>query len=159
VLYAPAETGAVVAAAEIAAAKHGLSLTARSVEGVRNPVDSIGALASEVDVLWGLADSHVFTPQTTGPLILATLRRHLPLIGLSAAHVRAGALAALSCDYADVGRQTGELVARVLRGEAPGDVPVSAPRTVSLAINLRSAEHLGVAIPSDVRADAAEAMQ
>ena len=83
------------------------------------------------------------------------MRRRVPLIGLSAAHVRAGALASLSCDYDDVGVQTAELALRILAGEKPAAIPITTPRRVTLAINTRTAEHVGVAIAPDLAAEAA----
>ena len=35
-----------------------------------------------------------------------------------------GAIAAIGFNYYDVGRQTGKIVVRVLKGEKPGDIPV-----------------------------------
>jgi len=77
------------------------------------------------------------------------------LIGLSTAHVRSGALAALYCDYRDVGAQTGDVVERVLRGERVEAIPVAPPRRYDLAVNQRTAELLGVTIPPDVARAAA----
>jgi putative ABC transport system substrate-binding protein len=73
--------------------------------------------------------------------------------------VRAGAVAALYCDYADIGQQTGEMALRVLRGERPGAIPVAVPRTVSLALNLRSAHHLNLDIPPALEAEAREVIR
>jgi putative ABC transport system substrate-binding protein len=81
------------------------------------------------------------------------------MIGLSVAHVRAGTLAAASVDYADVGRQTGEMAGRLLRGAAPADLPIGAPRRVSLALNLHTAEHLGITVPPDLVLGAAEVVR
>jgi putative ABC transport system substrate-binding protein len=107
----------------------------------------------KVDALWTVADSGVFTPQTTPTLLLAALRHRMPLIGLSPGHVRSGALAALVVDYEEVGRQTAELVVRVL--EAPSsEVPVTAPRRVTLALNLKTAELLGLQIPKELLEEA-----
>lgn len=155
VLFHPTETGAIAEAAVAAAAQSGLTLVTREVDDAGNAVASLGALMEEVDAVWAVADGHVFTPQTTPALILAALRRRVPLIGLSTAHVRSGALAALYCDYKDVGAQTGELVQRVLRGERAEAIPVAPPRRSDLAVNQRTAELLGVAIPEDVAHDAA----
>lgn len=155
VLFHPMETGAIAAAAVGAAVPYGLTLVTRPVDDAGNAVAALGALMEEVDVVWAVADGHVFTPQTTPALILAALRRRVPLIGLSTAHVRSGALAALSCDYRDVGAQTGELVQRVLRGERAENVPVVPPRRHELAVNQRTAELLGITIPEDVARDAA----
>ncbi len=155
VLFNPAETGAIVSAAVGAAASHGLTLVAREVDDAGDAVAAFATLMEGVDAVWAVADGHVFTPQTTPTLILAALRRRVPLIGLSTAHVRSGALAARYCDYRDVGAQTGELVQRVLRGERAETIPVTGPRRSDLAVNQRTAELLGITIPADVARDAA----
>jgi putative tryptophan/tyrosine transport system substrate-binding protein len=159
VLYHAAETGLVVEAARRAAPAQGLTLVAHAVEQPGNAVTALGELMEEVDVVWTVADSHVFTPQTTSALILAALRRRVPLIGLSTAHVRSGALATLYCDYEDVGRQTGEVVQRLLDGARPEDVPVAGPRKVSLALNLRTAQHLGLDVSPPLVSEALEVVR
>jgi putative ABC transport system substrate-binding protein len=155
VLFHPAETGAIAAAAASAATQTGLTLVTREVGDAGEAVAALGTLMEEVDVVWAVADGHVFTPQTTPALILAALRRRVPLIGLSTAHVRSGALAALYCDYRDVGTQTGDVVRRVLDGERVDAIPVTPPRRFDLAVNQRTAELLGVTIPPDVAREAA----
>jgi putative ABC transport system substrate-binding protein len=155
VLFHPAETGAIAAAAATVAAQNGLTLVAREVADAGEAVTALGSLMEEVDAVWAIADGHVFTPQTTPALILAALRRRVALIGLSTAHVRSGALAALYCDYRDVGAQTGAVVERVLRGDRVEAIPVAPPRRSDLAVNQRTAELLGVAIPPDVAREAA----
>lgn len=159
VLFHPEETGAVVEAARGAAAKRGLTLVAKAVGEHDDVVDALETVMEDVDVVWSVADGHVFTPRATPALILASLRRGVPMIGLSTAHVRAGALAAIYCDYEDVGAQTAALALRVLRGASPESVPITTPRRVALALNLRTAERLHVTLPSDVEAEAEETIR
>lgn len=159
VLYHAPETGAVVESIRAEASRRHLVLEARDVDDPRDALTALTTLMAEVDVVWAVADSFVFAPQATSALILASLRHRVPLVGLSAAHVRAGALAALSCDYADVGRQTAALVLRVLRGESAARIPVEHPRTVRLALNLRTAQHLGLTVPADLVAEADEVVR
>ena len=87
------------------------------------------------------------------------LRQGVPLVGLSASHVRSGALAALVCDYADVGRQTAALALRVLRGESAARIPVDHPRKVGLVLNLRTARHLGITVPPALVQEAEEVVR
>jgi putative ABC transport system substrate-binding protein len=155
VVYSVAETRRVVEAARAAARKHGFELEARTVEEPGQTPRAVEALLEEVDLLWTVADGRVLTAQTTSALLLAALRRGVPVFGLSAAHVRAGALAALSSDYADVGVQTAELAIRVLKGEPAGQIPPTAPRKISLALNLRTAKHLGLTIDERLEHEAA----
>ncbi|MBI3768729.1 MAG: hypothetical protein HY271_09580 [Deltaproteobacteria bacterium] len=159
VLFDPAETGSVIEAAKEAAPKHGFTLVAKALDERTSAVDALETLTQDVDLVWAVADSHVFTPQTTSALVLATLRRRVPLIGLSAAHVRAGALAALYCDYDDIGKQTAEAALRVLRGENAQDIPISSPRGIGLALNLHTAEHLGVQVAAELQTEAGEVVR
>jgi putative ABC transport system substrate-binding protein len=159
VLYNAAETGALIEDARHAAAASGFILVVEPVDEPAHAVATLEGIMDRVDVMWSIADSHVFTPQTTSALILAALRHRTPLFGLSTSHVRAGAMAALSCDYTDIGRQTAETALRVLRGEEPAKIPVAVPRTVALALNLRSAEHLNVNVPRELEAEAREVIR
>ena len=159
VLYNPSETGSIIAEARTAAAALGFSLVAEPVSEPAQAVTALGTLMEEADLIWTVADSHVFTPQTTSALILAAIRRRVPLFGLSTAQVRSGAVAALYCDYTDIGTQTGESVLRVLRGEPAAAIAVSPPRKAALALNLRTAEHLGLHIPDDLEAEAGEVIR
>ncbi len=156
VLYSREETGAVVESAAEAAPRYGLEIVAESVEGPSEAPPALNRLMERVDVMWTVADSHVFTAQTTPALLLAALRRRMPLFGLSAGQVRSGALAALLVDYADVGRQTAELAARILHGANPRELPAVAPRNVSLALNLKTAALLDLRIAPDLEAQARE---
>jgi len=159
VLYHPGDTGDVVGAATSAAAATGLELIAETVERPADAAAAMEQLLPRVDVVWSVSDPQVFTATTTSALVLATLRRRVPFIGLSPAHVRFGALAALSSDWADIGQQTAELARRVLRGDPVDRMPVTVPRTVRLAINLHTARHLGTAVPADVEREAAEVVR
>jgi putative tryptophan/tyrosine transport system substrate-binding protein len=159
VLFNPTETGTVIEAAHAAAEKRGLTLVAKPITERDDVVDAMETLMERVDVVWSVADGYVFTPQATPALILASLRHGVPLIGLSSAHVRAGALAAIYCDYDDVGEQTSSLVVKVLEGASPGRLPVTTPRRVGLALNLRTAARLRVTLPPDVAAEAEETVR
>jgi putative ABC transport system substrate-binding protein len=156
VLYHVAETGRIVDAARGVASRHGFSLEARSVDTPGDALRILDELLETVDAMWTVADSHVFTPQTTSEFILSTLRRRTPVFGLSAAQVRTGALVALSCDYADVGSQAAELALRALQGEKAADIPPTSPRKIALGLNLRTAQYIGVHVPPEIESEATE---
>ena len=68
---------------------------------------------------------------------------------------QAGALVSYGSDPHAEGVQAARLVARILRGERPQDLPVEGANRIELAINLKTARSLGITIPRDilVRAD------
>lgn len=61
--------------------------------------------------------------------------------------IREGALAAYGPSLDETFRQRGRQAARLLRGARPSDMPVEQPTTVQLALNLKLAGQLGIAIP------------
>ena len=150
VIYCPEETGILMKADIEVAKRMNISLIAKPIHSEREVPDALKAILGKIDLLWSVADSTVFGPKSTRHILLRTLRTGTPFMGLSHSFVKAGALFALSCDYADIGKQSAETAIRILNGESPGDIPVIVPRKVLLSINLRIAEHIGLRIPEHV---------
>ncbi len=70
-------------------------------------------------------------------------------MGLSPAFVKAGALMALAVDYQEVGVQCGEQAVRILLGDHPSSLPITIPQAVTMYLNLKTAEIIGLKIPPD----------
>ena len=84
---------------------------------------------------------------------------HIPVYSADTDSVQRGTVAALGFDYYDVGRQTGQLVVRVLRGEKPGEMAVERIKTLKLFLNPGAAAQMGVVIPEAVRQRAAHMVE
>ena len=71
----------------------------------------------------------------------------LPLFTADTDSVTRGAIAALGFNYKDVGKQTGEIVVRILKGENPGDIAVKVAAGTDLVVNKGAAAKMGVTLP------------
>ena len=156
VVYNLEENREIINEASLIAKGMGLELVTAVVSSEKAVPDAIDNLLTKVDAIWSVSDNIVFTPQSIQYILLATLRNQMPFMGISPSYVKAGALMALSSDYKDVGRQAGEVASRVIAGEQPSNIPVTAPRRVYLSLNSIVAEQIGIKIPSDATARAKE---
>jgi putative ABC transport system substrate-binding protein len=62
----------------------------------------------------------------------------------------AGGMASYSISFEDQYRRAGEYVARILRGEKPGDLPVQQPLRYELTVNLKAVADLGIKLPQSI---------
>jgi putative ABC transport system substrate-binding protein len=102
----------------------------------------------------------VFLPEGSNPdLAVAAIERstssRIPVIFGTALWVGYGGLVSYGPDYYAEGVQAATLVAKILRGARPSDVPVEAAEKIDLAVNLKTAELLGLTVPRKImlRAD------
>jgi putative tryptophan/tyrosine transport system substrate-binding protein len=146
VLFNPTENQNRIATAAQVAHNLGLKLLAQEVKTPQDLPRALDTLAQQADVLWGIADQTVFSPQTAEPILLFSFRNHIPFAGLSTAWVKAGALYALDRDYTDLGAQCGALASQILRGTQANTLPFAPPRKVTYALNLKTANHMKIDI-------------
>jgi putative ABC transport system substrate-binding protein len=150
VLYNPRETGSIINRAREVAAQKGLTLIAEIVRDEASLPKAIDNIMGKIDVLWSVADGTVFSPPAVQQIIIEAIKHRVPFMGISPSFVKAGALFSMKWDDADIGRQAGEVALRIISREEPSGIPVTTPRKVSLSINLKTAEAIGVEVPRDL---------
>ncbi len=150
VLYSPKENQDTVDAALQLAKKLGVKLVPKSVETPRDIPNALESLANNVDLLWGIMDQVVLSPQTAEPILLFSFRNKIPFAGLSGPWVKAGALYALDRDYGDIGNQCGEIAVKVLNKVNPGTIQIASPRKVLFSVNLKTARSMKIELPQQI---------
>jgi len=83
------------------------------------------------------------------------LDHRLPTIFANTENVEAGGLMSYSASSVAHYRRAAAFIDRILRGAKPADIPVEQPATFELAINMKTAKALKLAIPQTLllRAD------
>ena len=139
---------------EEAASVRGVELSMHPVTGADGIVPAINAAkAAGAGGLNVLAASLFGSNSKT--IIAHTTALRLPAIYMWPDHTELGALIAYGPPQTEVYRQVARMVAKVLRGTKPADLPVQQPTTFELAINLETAKAIGLTVPMNLlsRAD------
>jgi putative ABC transport system substrate-binding protein len=139
------------------AAAWAMSIRLETLE-VNSPEDLESAFAEIV----GRRIEAIVLP-TRSPLLLAkrerirdlVAKRRLPAMYGDAIFVEEGGLMSYGASHADLKRRSAALVAKILKGAKPAEMPVEQPTTFKLIINLKTARALGLTIPNEIlsRAD------
>jgi len=120
----------------------------RAMEAARTKHVEAGILLSSPLVL--------FSSKQISELAIA---RRLPLISLFGDFPKAGGFIAYGPNVGDICRRCGDYVAKILHGAKPSDLPIQRPERFDLVINLKTAEALGLSVPSVLLATADEVIE
>ena len=151
VIYDPEKTGALVKEAGEVAEKFGVRFLANPVASQTEVPAALRSLLGKVDALWMLPDETVITPESLTFFLLTAFKQNLPVLTISDAFVEAGALASLSADYTDGGRQACQLSREIESGRLrPAPASIVPPTKVNITINLQTAGQLGLVLPQGV---------
>jgi putative ABC transport system substrate-binding protein len=145
------ELVAALPALRATASRLGIELVERAVhtqEEARQVI--MAARQAEVDGLlpvggrWNIA----------GYALQASLQHHLPTLFCRAWMAEYGGLASYGPSWYGLGRQAARLLANILQGAKPADLPVELTQQMELVINLRTARALGITVPPALLAQA-----
>ncbi|MGB0750102.1 MAG: ABC transporter substrate-binding protein [Magnetospiraceae bacterium] len=146
----PGEANAValVELAKQVAPELGLEIITASAPSSGDVLMATRSLVGKADALYISTDNTVVSAFES--VVKVGQDAQLPVFAGDTDSVGRGAIAAVGFDYYDVGRQTGRMVARVLKGENAADIPVEGVDKVNLFVNLGAAKAMGVTLPEAV---------
>ena len=154
VTFNPGETNSVVllAALKKVAPDYGVEIVEAPATKSSDVQAAAQSLIGKADVIYVPTDNTIVSALEA--VIGVGTDNKIPVFSGDTDSVTRGTIASVGFDYFDVGRQTGEVVVRVLKGEKPADIPVINAAGTDLFVNTKAAAAMGVTIPQDLIAKA-----
>lgn len=157
ILYTTSEANSVSTIEEYKAnaAEYGFEIVDSGINTVADVEMAAKSLASKVDCICNLTDNTVVSALQT--VLAAANDAKIPVYGSEIEQVKNGCMAAVGLDYVALGKQTGAMAAKVLKGEAKAsELPFEICEGASVYVNTEAAENIGFVLNEDVVKEAAE---
>ncbi len=158
-VYNPGEANSVVVVKELQKLLPSMGMTLVEAAAPRS-VDvgsAARSLIGKVDVIYTSTDNNVVSAYES--LVKVGQDAKIPLVASDTDSVKRGAVAAYGINYRDLGEQTGRVVARILKGEAPGSIKPEVSTKLELFVNPAAAEKQGIKLPEALIQSAAEVVK
>ncbi|ALU91251.1 ABC transporter substrate-binding protein [Herbaspirillum rubrisubalbicans] len=149
-VYNPGEANSavVVKALKELLAKSGMTLVEAAAPRSVDVGSAAKSLIGKVDVIYTNTDNNVVSAYEA--LVKVGDDAKIPLVASDTDSVKRGAIAALGVNYYDLGRQTGKVVGRILKGEKPGDIASATSSKLELFVNTAAAQKQGVTLSPEL---------
>jgi len=150
-VYNAGETNSVVQVREFknAAPKFGvqkvIEATAATTADVYAAANSLGG---RVECMWIGTDSTAVS--SIGSIVKVCEENKIMLYSTDKSQIPKGAVVSLGLSYYELGRESGKMVAEVLRGVKPADMPVLKAPLTDLWVNTAAAKRMGVTVPESI---------
>lgn len=159
VVYNPGEANAVslVELLKTAADARGLSVAEATASRTAEVSAAAAAVADKSEIIYAMTDNTIAS--AIAALVAAADAAKTPVFGAATSYVAdengkpVGAVAAVGFDYFQVGYQTAEYVAGVLRGKSIAEMPARVAKGTDIFINPSAAKKNGVALPKSLTAN------
>lgn len=143
--------------AKKAAQKLGLNIVEATVTNSSEVTQATQSLMGRVDAIYVPTDNTIVS--AIGAVVKVANDNKIPVIGSERGQVDGGALATKGIDYKELGKQTGQIAVRIIKGEKPGDIPIESAKNVTLIINEKAAKAIGLSIPQELLSKADEVIK
>lgn len=157
IIYTTSEANSesTVAEYEAAVEAYGFQLETVAISNISDVPMAADTLLAKVDCLNNLTDNTVV--QALPTILEKANAKGIPVFGSEIEQVKKGCLAAEGLDYVELGKATGRMAAKVLKGEAKAsELPFEKIADSSLYLNTKVAENLNFEIPQEAKDRAVE---
>ena len=135
--------------AELGARAMGLAFNSVTAKNTNELESAIAAAAkSSANTLFVMTDA-MFN-SNLARIAQSTIKNRLPSVYDRAGFVDAGGLMSYGVNLPDLSRRAAEYIDQIFKGAKPGDLTLVQPTKFDLAINLKTANQIGVRIPPEV---------
>ncbi len=157
IMYTTSEVNSAATLAEYKekAPEYGFEIVESGISSAADIPLAADNILEQVDCLNNLTDNTVVSSL---PLILSKAgAKNIPVFGSEIEQVKIGCLAAMGLDYVDLGKQTGHMAARILKGEAKAsEMNFEIIEEAAFYGNEKVAENLGITFPDSLNDTAKE---
>lgn len=115
------------------------------------------ALIGKVDAVYIPTDNTIISALESA--VGVAVESKLPMFTADTDSVSRGSIAALGFNYYDVGKQTGDIVVRILKGENVGDIDSTVAKGTDLVVNKAAAAKVGLTLPESVLSRATKVIE
>lgn len=124
----------------------GIETVIKGISSTNDIQDTAKSLMSQTEVIFIPTDNTIVSAINT--LVDLPKETKVPVVGSDAGSVEKGVLFTYGTNYEALGRQTGKLAGRVLRGEKVKDIDAEYPKTLNVVVNHDMAKELGIDVSS-----------
>ena len=159
ILYNPQRHQAWIDEAKKLASELKLQIVAIPVKSAKQLPKALKLLGRKADSLLAIPDKTIYSGKTAKSILLFSFQNRIPVIGLSRAWVKAGALYALDWDYARLGQQCAALVLKIIKGEKADNIPIQSLNQQIYIINLKTETRMKLSLNKKLINDAFKVYQ
>jgi putative ABC transport system substrate-binding protein len=138
------------ASAEARAKPLGLQIQSLKMENPPYDLDAALRSAADAGSQMLLALTSPFFGMQSARLVELTIRHRLPSMFIFKPWTLAGGLMSYGADNVAMYIQGANVVAKILRGAKPADLPIELPTKFDFAVNLKTAKAIGVELPTSI---------
>ena len=137
------------------APKYGVTIITQSIDQGSDMPLAVDAILPKVDMMTNLTDNTVVANMPV--LIEKANAKKIPVFGSEIEQVHKGCIASMGLDYVELGKRTGRMSAKILKGETKAsEVRFEIIENASLYLNKKVIENLGLDVDSSFETRAVE---